>query len=149
MCLCLVHQEFYPPLDERKAWKVFIRTSGGLRFPHYRMNGDYQPGEDVVEQEVWLSAVQKMARTIRGADYLTGFHAFTTVASAFAWSKRPSAVVVPVKMRKVRLEGLHAQERRHRDEPILKCWVADEMYVTKEIVNAQDPAYPAKSHLFP
>jgi hypothetical protein len=136
VCLCLVNQEFDPPLQERKAWKVFIQTSGGLRFPHFRMNGDYQPGEDSVEQEVWRSAIQKVARTIRGGEYLTGFHAFTTVESAFDWSKRRGAVVVTVKVRNVRLEGLHAQERRHRDEPILKCWVADEMYVTKEIVNA-------------
>jgi hypothetical protein len=100
------------------------------------MNGDYLPGEDVVEREVWLSAIQKMARTLRGGEYLTGFHAFTTVESAFAWSKRPSAVVVPVKVRNVRLEGLHAQEGQHQDEPLLKCWVADEMYVTKETVNA-------------
>jgi hypothetical protein len=134
--LCLVHQEFDPPLEERQAWKVFIQTSGGLRFPHFRMDGDYQPGEDVVEREVWLSAIRKLARTIRGGPYLTGFHAFTTVESAFAWSRRRGAVVVPVKVRKIRLEGLHAPERRHRDEPVLKCWVADEMYVTNEIVNA-------------
>lgn len=138
MCLCLVHQEFDPPLHERKAWKVFIQTSGGLRFPHFRMNGDYQPGKDVVEQEVWLSATHKMAPTIRGEPYLTGFHVFTTIESAFAWSKRPGAVVVPVEVRNIRLEGLHAPEGRHRDEPILKCWVADEMYVTREIVNAPE-----------
>ena len=138
MCLCLVHQEFNPPLPERKAWKVFIRISSGLRFPHFRMNGDYQPGKDFVEQEVWLSAVHKMAPTLRGEPYLTGFHAFTTLEFAFAWSQRPGAVVVPVAVRNIRLEGLHAPEGRHGDEPVLKCWVADEMYVTKEIVDAPE-----------
>jgi hypothetical protein len=111
------------------------------------MNGDYQPGKDVVQPEVWLSATQKMAPTIRGGPYLTGFHAFNTLESAFAWSKRPGAVVVPVQLRNIRLEGLHAPEGRHRDEPILKCWVADAMYVTKEIVSLAD-SYPSRSQLF-
>lgn len=140
MCLCLVHREFDPPLPERRAWKVFIQTSDGLRFPHFRMNGDYRPEEDVVEQEVWLSAIQQMARTLRGGPYLTGFHAFTTVESAFAWSQRRGAVVVPVEVRNIRLEGVHASEGRHQDEPTLKCWVSDEMYVTREIVNAPENA---------
>jgi hypothetical protein len=134
--LCLVTQEFNPPLPERKAWKVFIRTPDGLRFPHFRMNGEYQPRGDAVTPEVWLAAIRNVARTIRGGEYVTGFHAFTDPEAAFAWSKRPGAVVVPVRMRSVRLEGLHAQERRHRDEPTLRCWVADEMYVTREIIPA-------------
>lgn len=99
------------------------------------MNGDYRPEKDV-EQEVWLSAIQQMALTLRGGRYLTGFHAFTTLESALAWSKRPGAVVVPVAMRNIRLEGLHAPEGQHGDEPILRCWVADEMYVTREIVKS-------------
>jgi hypothetical protein len=134
--VCLVHREFDPPLSELQAWKVFIQTPAGLKFPHFRMNGDYQPGGDVVAQEVWLSAIRKRAPTIRGAPYWTGFHAFTTPESAFAWSKRSGAVVVLVQMRNIRLEGLHAPENRHRETPELRCWIADEMYVTREIVSA-------------
>ena len=90
-----------------------------------------------------------MARTLRGGPYLSGFHAFTTLESAFAWSKRPGAVVVPVEVRNVRIEGLHAPEGRHQDEPILKCWVADEMYVTNQVVNAAENASSPGSQLFP
>lgn len=131
-------REFDPPLGERIAWKVFIWTAEGLRFPHFRLDGGYDPGQDIVAPAVWLYASRSVARTIRGGVYVTGFHVFPELESALAWSKRRSAVVAPVIVRNVRLEGLHAPERRHRDEPGLRCLVADEMYVSGETLTADD-----------
>jgi hypothetical protein len=129
MCVWLIDQTYNPPLDERNAWKIFIKTPEGLRFPHWSLDGTYKPGAESAEGGKWLKAINVQARAIRGEKYVTGFHVFPNRESAHLWCKRENAVVVPVLVRNIRLHGLHAEENKHKDVPTISVWIADELLI--------------------
>src|SRR5262249_47336022 len=133
-----IDQTYTPPLNDIEAWKVFIRYADEhdlLRFPYCSIDGTLLHAshidQAIVPGDEWLAATPRIAKTLRGEEYATGFHAFLTRSQAIEYSRRRHAVVVPVVLRGVRLRARHAREGMHQEEPKLQCWIADRMRIVK------------------
>lgn len=111
MCLDRITKRHNPPVREKLAWKVFRLYGTELHLPYY--------GAGPVACGEWHTA----DRSSTGGGYRAGFHAYKTEAGALVlrdvWA---NAIVVRVRLRKVRVEGV---QRGH------VCLVADEMYVPR------------------
>ena len=136
MSVARITEQYLPPLDEIKAWKVFECVGGspfGLFFPHWYLSDSGPNKYAVPTNGHFLQSIPKTVRTLAGQFYETGFHVFETKEGAEEWSEHSEGrKVVPVQVRGVRLKFLHCREGRHKDVPTIVGYVADQMKVSSE-----------------
>jgi len=122
------------------AWKAFRKSESSPKsifFPHWDINGKYNPGTDKVLLNTWLRATNQDALTLEGTKYISGFHTFRSMEYAKKWvNGKSNRVIIPVTINLVRYKMLHCPEYKHKDIPSLEGWVSDLMYIDEaEIQN--------------
>lgn len=112
MCLDTVTWQTATPSQEVVvAWKAFNYARGP--------EGELRCFNTTVPKGKWIRAANTPAAQDERAQYILGFHAWTTREAARAWTGR---------VRKVMLRGIRTKGRQS-DYQVL---VADELMVTKE-----------------